>query len=191
MATRKKRGSIPLDPNLLRKLLRYDPETGALIWRARPVEMFVMPVDPAEAKARNWNRRYAGLPAYGRSVAGYGLVGVLSNRLLAHRVAWAIYHGRWPDGNIDHINGVRDDNRIANLREVTAAENNRNMRRRSDNKSGVSGLFWHGPTRKWRVTIRDSGRQIYLGSFANREDAIAVRKAAERRYGYHPNHGRD
>jgi len=66
----------------------------------------------------------------------------------AHRVAWFLHHGAWPMGEIDHINGNAQDNRIANLRDVTHKENTRNMKRRSDNTSGITGISYHTKIKK-------------------------------------------
>ena len=70
-------------------------------------------------------------------------------RLMAHRVAWAIYYGVWPTGMIDHINGDGLDNRICNLRDVTHKENARNSRRKATNKSGCSGVMRDKHKKKW------------------------------------------
>lgn len=111
------------------------------------------------------------------------MVMVLRVRILAHRLAWALHFGRWPDQAIDHINGDRTDNRIANLRLATVAENTRNGKRRSTNTSGYKGvsLTENG---QWRATIVAGGRQSYLGRFSTAEDAHAAYvKAASRLHG--------
>lgn len=107
-----------------------------------------------------------------------------------HRIAWALHHGCWPDDQIDHINGNPEDNRIANLRAVSNAENQRNARRKCTNTSGVTGVSWHSRDHVWHANIREKGRLLYLGSFDSFDEAVAVRKAAEHEYGYHENHGR-
>ncbi len=178
-----------LDPAQLRALLRYDPQTGELFWRERPLEMFVEPPAAVAAKARKWNARYAGKPAFTSRTHGYRQGCLLSVYVYAHRVAWAIHHGRWSEQHIDHINGVRDDNRITNLREVRDGGNNRNLKRPVTNSSGAIGVYRQG--RKWWAGITYRRRAYYLGSFETKEAAIAARKAAERRFGFHPNHGRD
>ncbi len=178
-----------LDPELLRALLRYDAETGALFWKERPVEMFIQPLEAAVSRARRWNARYAGRPALTHKLSGYLRGSVCSKTMLAHRVAWAIHHGAWTEDYLDHINGVRDDNRIVNLREVDDAENHRNMKRPSNNKSGVIGVFFEAG--KWRARITDRRRIHNLGSFETKEEAVAARKRGERQFGFHENHGRD
>ena len=98
---------------------------------------------------------------------------------MGHRVAFAHYHGRWPDEEIDHINGIRDDNRIANLREADRSLNMRNLR-------GAKGYSFEkdGRARPWTAYIRDHGKVIRLGGFATEAEAASARRDAEQRYGY-------
>ena len=110
--------------------------------------------------------------------------------LAAHRVAWALHHGNWPSGQIDHINGDKTDNRICNLRDVVNAENARNSAMKSNNTSGVSGVYLHKQTGKWCAQINAFGKTVGLGLFVEKRDAVIARKAAERVLGYHQNHGR-
>ncbi len=105
----------------------------------------------------------------------------------AHRVIWLCIHGCWP-GELDHINGNRADNRIENLREVTRQENLRNQKVRINSSTGVMGVTRDG--KKWRARIRVNGKFIHLGYFDAMEGAVAARKAADIKYGFHENHGR-
>lgn len=166
-------------PQQLRAMLDYNPETGLATWRKR---------DDASAR---FNGRFAGKPAL-RNVGnnGYRRGTVLGCDLLLHRVAWAIFHGAWPTGQIDHVNGDRLDNRITNLRDVSSTENNRNHKRRCTNTSGFMGVYWHPRDKKWVAQIRVARTKRQLGSFAKIEDAVAARKAAELTHGFHENHGR-
>jgi hypothetical protein len=172
-----------INPALLRQLLRYEPETGRLFWLVRPVEHF-----RDDACRRRWNTRFAGKEAFTAQCGNKYLQGhLLSTKQLAHRVAWAIYHGAWPT-QIDHINGVRTDNRIANLREVTATENCRNLALQQRNKSGFIGVRWAKGA--WQAEITIANRVRYLGRFQNLPDAATARRVAELEHGFHPNHGR-
>lgn len=175
---------------LLRKLLRYEPETGKLFWKERSVDMFSDGKQTAEHNCASWNEKYAGKEAFTAGDRGYKQGLILGRNYKAHRVIWALVNGEWPD-NIDHINGIRDDNRIDNLRSVSQAENNRNAKRRSNNTSGVCGVHWYKRGNKWVAQIRADGNIKHLGYFTDFDDAVAARKEAEIEHGYHENHGRD
>jgi len=112
---------------------------------------------------------------------GYAHVKVNGMVLLAHRIIFAIVHGRMPAGQIDHINGNRMDNRIENLRDVSSSENSYNSK---TNTSGFAGVCWDARDKKWRVYFYVGYRKIYLGLFENLEDAVQARKEAKIRY--HP-----
>lgn len=182
---------VEVTPSVLRELLDYNPETGKLHWRPRDSSFF----SPGSAGgpgacAAGWNTRFAGKEAFTRkSVHGYAHGPVLGKTRTAHRVAWAIYYGEWPASNIDHINGERADNRIANLRLATVAENSRNLRLRRGNTSGCHGVRYNHSTSKWEARITCNYRQMHLGSFATKEEAIAVRREAEAAHGFSTNHG--
>lgn len=171
--------------SLLRELIAYDPSTGLMVWRERKARHFRNP-----AMLGNWNSRHAGKPAIA-SIGSHGYqAGYVSGQMcLAHRVAWALHYGEDPSFEIDHINGCATDNRIDNLRASDPLTNNRNLARPRNNTSGTVGVaFIPG---RWRATITVDNRAIHLGYFETEAEAIAARKAAEREYGFHPNHGRD
>lgn len=175
-----------ITPEFCRQLLRYDPETGKLWWRARPREMF-----SSGRLFAAWTVKYEGREAFiSLTSDGYRKGQIDRITFRAHRVAWAIVHGAWPDGEIDHINGNPSDNRISNLRVVDAATNNRNLGRRSDNQTGVSGVSFHAKSGRWHARIREAGRFKHLGSFTTKAEAVDARRVAEVEFGYHPNHGR-
>ena len=99
-----------------------------------------------------------------------------------HRLAWLLHYGEWPNGNIDHINGVRDDNRIANLRVVTNAINCQNKRRPlPSNKTGFLGVSKAPGKDRWRAHVMVNRRQIRIGTFGSPEEAHAAYVAAKRR----------
>jgi hypothetical protein len=175
---------------LLNQLLRLDREAGQLFWKARKPSLFRSGKRPAEHVCANWNSRYAGTPALS-SVDGSGhLTGRIFDKLFyAHRVIFAIENGRWPEGFIDHISGDPSDNRPENLRDVTHQENHRNQRLRKNNTSGSLGVNFHKARNKWQASITVNYRAIHLGFFLTREEAIKARKDAQKRYGFHSNHG--
>jgi len=181
----------PPSPSVLRLLIDYDPETGALVWRVRDVSFFTDGERSAIHCMRVWNARYAGNPAFkGKTSAGYFSGGIFSRRYLAHRVAWAIYSGAWPENDIDHINGKRSDNRIANLRTATRQENCKNSAIGINNKSGTIGVFFRNSDLVWVAQVSKNGKKKYIGSFKSKDEAIQARAKANLEYGYHANHGR-
>lgn len=101
-----------------------------------------------------------------------------------------LHTGKLLNGSVDHVNGVRDDNRISNLRIATPEDNARNKKQGALNKSGSMGVYWVKADRKWRVRIGVNGKYVSVGVFSNLEDALEARKTAEIKYGYHENHGR-
>lgn len=184
------------DIDTLHQLLRYEPETGKLFWRERSIEHFVTS-DPRGAQwyCNSWNAKNAGKQSEsGRSGSGHVFVKIFGQQYYAHRVAWAIYHRRQPIGQIDHIDGDPTNNRIDNLRCVSLHENQRNKARPSNNKSGVVGVSWHKQNSYWaaQISYRIQGKIVreFLGGFHSLEDAAAARKDAEKRLGFHENHGR-
>ena len=121
---------------------------------------------------------------------GYGRITLLGKRYKSHRVAWAMHHGDWPPDQIDHINGVKSDNRIENLRSVSQAENSKNSKIPANNMSGVIGIHWDKVNFRWVARIRVNGKKIDLCRTKDFDEAVAARKKAEAEYGFHPNHGR-
>lgn len=182
-----------ITPELLRQLLRYEPETGKLFWRARSLEFFKGSASyPAERSCKIWNTRFANKEAFFTLKDERRKCGILYGKhYYAHRVVFAVVHGHWPNGHIDHIDGDPSNNRIKNLRDVTNAENSKNQKRNRRNKSGVSGVYLDEKWNRWRVRIKISWKTIHLGSYATFEDAVKARKDAEALYGFHPNHGRE
>lgn len=172
-------------PELLRKLLRYEPDTGKLFWKERPVDMF-----KTIKSANSWNTRYSGKEALAADNGhGYLKGSIFRKTTKAHRVAWAMYHGEWPNGDIDHINGIKDDNRIENLRDVNALENLKNRALFSNNTSGYNGVYWCKSMRKWQAYININGERKRLGYFDSIENAIIARRKSEIGQGYTDRHG--
>lgn len=175
-----------VSPEVVRELLGYDPKTGALTWKRRNRKWF-----GDDRAFKTWNKRFAGKPAFtSNDGSGYRVGAIFGQKLYAHRVAWVCEHGDWPNEQIDHINGDRGDNRMVNLREATHQENARNISLRSDNSSGFVGVYRDKRRNDWYAQIKVEGSTLNLGRFKNKESAVAARKAADKRYGYHPNHGR-
>lgn len=181
---------MDLTPEILRQLLRYEPETGLLLWRQRDA-CFYAHADKASL-AKRWNAQFAGRAALIHiGEHGYRYGAVLGRKVKAHRVAWALHFGVWPCGVIDHINGDRLDNRIANLRDTDHAGNGRNAKRSTANRSGHTGVSWCATQAKWKVQIRDRGRKVTVGRYASLAEAVSARDRANLEFGYHENHGRN
>lgn len=154
-----------LDHQTLLRVLEYDPETG--VFTRRIATSNVAP---------------AGVLVGSLAKNGYWLVGVGGKQFYAHRVAWFYVHGSWPAHHIDHINGVKTDNRIANLRDVPRAVNLQNMRRApSTSKSGLIGAVAR-PDGSFAAYIRIDGKNTYLGCFDTAEAAHLSYIEAKRRH---------
>ena len=173
--------TTPLSIELLRAAVDYNPETGALTWRPR-LPMFW----PEHGETSRFNRQMAGRKVGCVNGDGYRHFEVGGRHVKSHRAAWALFYGCWPEDQIDHINGDKLDNRIANLREVDSKQNSQNKARPLNNKSGVVGVHYCNTSKKWHAKIQ--GRVI--GRFDDFAAAVAARKDAAVQAGFHPNHGR-
>ena len=181
---------VEMDIDRIRKFVSYDPDTGIFTWNVATPDMFDDKIRNAEMRCRIFNGKFPGKEAFTAiNGNGYKSAVIMGHRTAAHRIAWIVHHGVIPD-NIDHINGVRTDNRISNLRSVTKAENAKNMRLSRRNSSGQVGVRFHGKRNKWSADIRVGRKLIFLGRFATIDEAISARKSAEAKFFFHENHGR-
>lgn len=150
----------------LRQLFSIDPHTGIII-RLKKVQSCP-----------------AGHEAGGLSTKGYRQLRVDGRHIEGHRVAWALYYGEWPTHHIDHRNGVRDDNRRANLRPATREQNGMNRGAARNNTSGRKGVTWNKHSKKWMAAITANGRTKTLGHFADPDVAArAYQQAAGQLHG--------
>lgn len=156
----------------LRQCFDYDPDTGVLRWVSRPREHFA-----SEGSWKVWLTKWSGKEAGSPGKHGYPQVGITGRLFLCHRIIWKIQTGLDPE-YIDHINGNRADNRFANLRACTHAQNIMN-RKLGNNTSGVRGVRPHGSS--WEARIALDGVTHQLGSFRSLEEAAEARRAAELR----------
>lgn len=184
------------DAGTLHNIFDFDPSTGFLKHRMRSAHYFTSTGRGGqEGQAARWNGKHAGKVAGSKTAIGYRavrvpLIGGGSVSVMSHKIAWAMFYGEWPGQIIDHINGVRDDNRPGNLRLSTLKDNARNMCLPRNNTSGFCGVIWDKGISKWVAQIIVDGRRIYLGSFEDKIDAVAARKSANSRYGFHDGHGK-
>ena len=154
----------------LKKRLHYNPDTGIFI------------------RLNSYPGGEVGSVA-GFNSNGYLKINVCGEPRPAHRLAWLYVYGEFPKYQIDHINHIKDDNRIINLRDVTHLENHKNKSISTNNASGVTGVCWGNAANRWLSQIGASGKILRLGSFTDKFEAICARKSAENKYGFHPNHG--
>lgn len=149
----------------LKTQLHYNPETG-IFTRKIPKQSIKV---GASAGCLN---------------GGYIQISVLNKKYAAHRLAWLYMTGDWPIDQIDHINGIRDDNRLCNLRECSQSENMMNIPKNKSNKSGIKGVFFDSHAKKWRASCRLDGKKVFLGSFVSPELAgIAYKNFAKLHHG--------
>lgn len=148
----------------LRELIDYDAESGIFRWR----------------RTVNNNKAKAGAVAGSIGQNGYRYIGVDGRVYLAHRLAWLYVHGEWPPGELDHLDVIPLNNRIANLRPATRSENNRNCGMSSNNTTGFKGVIVHKESGRFRAQIWKDRRRIHLGYFDVAEDAAAAYDAAAR-----------
>lgn len=115
---------------------------------------------------------------------GYIRITIDFREYRAHRLAWLYTYGKWPNNSIDHINRIRSDNRICNLRDATVQENKYNTGRISSNTTGFRGVSLYKRTGKYQAKIRIDGNRVHLGYFNTAEEAsIAYEAAAKLNFG--------
>lgn len=149
----------------LKTLLSYDAETGVFRW---------LKVPPRSVLA-------IGSIAGGIEHQGYWRIKIDGKTYKAHRLAWLYVHGKFPSAYLDHINGVKSDNRIANLREATNQENQQNIKKAFRTSThGVLGATWNCQANKWCARIKHGTKRIHLGYFDSAEEAGAAYMNAKR-----------
>lgn len=153
-----------LTADQVRELFNYDHETGLLYWKIKP---------------RCWHQD--SLVAGNKDISGYVRILIRNTKYKAHRLVWLFVTGKWPDKEIDHINGEKNDNRFCNLREASKSINAQNMKvARIHNKSGLIGAHWDEKMNCYRPSIRTLGKKYRLGSFETAEEAHQAYLKAKR-----------
>jgi hypothetical protein len=148
--------------------LSYDQETGIFTWNydgTRGVK--------------------AGDIAGYKMPDGYIMLSVGGRKIVAHRVAWLFVYGEFPEGNLDHINRNKADNRIANLRNATYEQNAQNREKNCRNTSGYKGVTWHKRDQRWQAAITIKRKVIHLGYYQNPLDAYSAYIEASKKYQSH------
>lgn len=153
----------------LKERLSYNPDSGIFTWRQSPAKR-VKIGDVAGTKCN-----------------GYIRIFIDSKGYAAHRLAWFYVYGEWPSHQIDHINRLKDDNKISNLRDISIRENAENRLHQINSKSKQKGVSWIERDKKWAAKIMANGKEFYLGAFKDMEHAIvAYETAAKIVHSYNP-----
>ena len=164
----KRRRRIELNAKYVREILDYDPNTGIFRWR------------PRATFSIGWSTRWQGAVA-GWVIRGHLQIQIDGANYYAHRVAWLHHDGAWPDGQLNHRNGVRGDNRIANLRIADGSQNSCNKAMQRNNVSGYIGVHFNAQNGRWRATINKNKKRFDVGFFDSAEDAAAAREKEDKR----------
>lgn len=151
-------------------VLRFDEKSGRFFWNVKRRGISV------------------GQEAGSADAYGYGQIRIDGEIYKEHHLVWLYLTGEWPNSQIDHINHQRRDNRPENLRPADNAENHKNRPMQRNNKTGVVGVY-KDKLGGYNAYISVDGKRIHLGRFKNIEDAAASRYEANKKYGYHENHG--
>lgn len=150
----------------LKELLHYDPGTGLFTWLVCKT-----------------NATKVGDVAGSVEKKGYVVISIVNQRYKAHRLAWLYMTGKWPLDQIDHINGVKNDNRFVNFREASNIFNTQNQRRpRVNNSLGILGVNYRDDQKRYCATICVNAKKIHLGSYKTPEEASAAYIEAKRKY---------
>lgn len=153
----------PLNQERLMQFFAYNADTGVFTFKTRHGG-----VDIGQSAGSVCRR-------------GYIYISIDGKKFAAHRLAWLYVYGEFPHNEVDHINRVKSDNRICNLRAVTRLENRQNITAYRNNTSGFKGVTWHKAGKKWCAQIQVSGKNRHLGLYKNIEDAKRsyIKAAAE------------
>lgn len=145
----------------LNELITYNPDNGEVRWKVK----------------KSGNVKVGDI--VGRLKAdGYRGITIDRKEYFLHRIIWLFIHGYFPAMVIDHVNGVKDDNRLCNLREATFSQNNQNRGMMSSNKSGFRGVQWIESSQKWRASTSFNGKTKHLGLYLTKEAAFDAYLAA-------------
>lgn len=159
----------------LNSVLRYDPDTGEFFWRQSGI-----------------GRRAHLRAGYVNLALGYLLIWFDGKKYYAHRLAWLLMTGAWPQHGIDHKDGNKTNNRFCNLRQATQTLNQANQKRHKNNRSGYKGVVKNGKSMTWSARISAHGKHHYLGSFSSPQEAHeSYCTAAKKHFGEFANFGRD
>lgn len=157
----------------MKHYLRYCPDTGNFYWLVKRT-----------------NNSFANVGDLAGSLDENGYIRLTfdGKKHRAHRLAFVFMGQELPE-QVDHVNGVRSDNRWVNLKESNPLQNAKNAKRRSNSKTAITGVTFSKKHNKWKARVNHKGETLYLGLFANLDDAIIARENANIKYGYSYRHG--
>ena len=159
-------------PEDIREYLRY--EDGKLYWTKKPCKRV-----KAGSEAGHYSKS-----------KGYKVIIFRGVQYRTHRVIWFLVKGEQPTTILDHINNNPTDNRIENLRPASMNQNQHNAKTRKDNTSGVKGVYWHKPNKRWIARVKINNKYIHIGNFTDLNEAEqAVKEARQQIHGEYANHG--
>lgn len=153
-----------LDHARVRSLFHYDASAGRLVWARKISPFSSVPVG-----------RVAGTLV---PVCGYRAIRIDKRGYYEHRLIWFWHHGKWPDGEIDHVNGVKTDNRIENLRVASREQNQQNTKLFATNRTGAKGVAFISSRNRYRASIGYQRKRVILGEFKTIDEARAAYAAA-------------
>jgi hypothetical protein len=153
--------------------LDYDFDIGWLTWK---------PLIEDTKENRRWNTRYAGKRAGSKNKRGYRQITLRGYIYPEHRIIWLWVRGQFPEQQIDHRNGIKDDNRWINLREATCSENHQNRSKHQNNSTGFTGVSFVDKRQKFQAQIRVNNKCTHLGYFDTAEEAHEYYLVAKTRY---------
>ena len=163
-----------LTVDLLRSVLKYDPDTGHLIW-----------IGKSHSKRIVLGSRAGSLV----TSTGYRSITIFGRSYPEHILIWFIYYGKWPEGQIDHDDHVRDNNRISNLKDVTFLANMRNRKAMGNTITGHQGVWFNKRRNRYVAEITMNGKKVYQKSFTSAKEAAQARAEELIKLGFHANHG--
>jgi len=167
----------------LKELVTYDPDTGLMHWKKRTSKHIKKP-----SSLKGWNTKYAYNALKLIDGKGYLFASINYKQYRLHRLAWLYVYGEWPN-IIDHMNGVKTDNRLCNLRNTTHQGNHLNQKRNSKNTSGVTGVYLNKKSGIWCAQMKFNGKTYHIGSSKSFFEAVCMRKSEERKLGFSTRHG--
>lgn len=172
---------IPI--SLLKELVRLDSASGKLYWKPRTADKFKSGGwNPPQISCKIWNTKNAGEEAFSVLSTGYFHGSLFDIKIRAHIVVYALYHNKWPEQTIDHIDGDRLNNRPINLRDVKHSHNIQNQTKPlPNNKLGVRGVV-KTPSGRYTSQMRAEKVIYNLGTYDSVEEAKQAYLSAKAKY---------